>query len=101
LGSGPRDGLMVALQKKTGKSLNLIRGTIEVGALIVGFFLGGKVGIGTIISAFGLGYLTQILFNLFKLDCSKIKHRFIIDDIKFIKLYMSGDKKPATQNMVK
>ncbi|MCC0634080.1 hypothetical protein KGF48_16740 [Clostridioides sp. ZZV15-6388] len=101
LGSGPRDGLMVALQKKTGKSLNLIRGTIEVGALIVGFFLGGKVGIGTIISAFGLGYLTQILFNLFKLDCSKIKHRFIIDDIKFIKLYMSGDKKTATQNMAK
>ncbi|MCI9995939.1 YczE/YyaS/YitT family protein [Clostridioides difficile] len=101
LGSGPRDGLMVALQKKTGKSLKLIRGTIEVGALIVGFLLGGKVGIGTIISAFGLGYFTQMVFGLFKLDCSKIKHRFIVDDIKFIKVYMSGEKKAAAQNIVK
>lgn len=101
LGSGPRDGLMVALQKRTGKSMNLIRGIIEVGALIVGYFLGGKVGIGTVISAFGLGYFTQILFNLFSLDCSKIKHRFIIDDIKYIRLYMSRDKKSPAQNMVK
>ena len=101
MGSGPRDGLMVAIQKKTGKSLKLIRGTIEVGALIVGFLLGGKVGIGTIISAFGLGYFTQMVFGLFKLDCSKIKHRFIVDDIKFIKVYMSGEKKAAVQNIVK
>lgn len=34
-----------------------------------------------------------MVFGLFKLDCSKIKYRFIVDDIKFIKVYMSGEKK--------
>ena len=84
-GSGPRDGMMVAIQRKTGKSLTLIRGTMEVLALIVGYFLGGTVGIGTVISAFGLGYCMDIAFKLCKFDGTEVKHRYIIDDINYIK----------------
>ena len=88
-GSGPRDGMMVAIQRKTGKSLTLIRGTMEVLALIVGYFLGGTVGIGTVISAFGLGYCMDIAFKLCKFDGTEAKHRYIIDDINYIKSILS------------
>lgn len=85
LGSGARDGMMVALQKRTGKSIRLVRGTIEVGVLVIGFLLGGRVGIGTVISSIGLGYCIQFVFRLFKFDVAGVSHRYIIDDIKYIK----------------
>ncbi len=55
LGPGPRDGLMTGLQKITNLSLALIRAIIEISAVIVGWYLGGVVGIGTIVFAFGVG----------------------------------------------
>ena len=55
LGPGPRDGLMTGLQKMTNLSLALIRAIIEISAVIVGWYLGGVVGIGTIVFAFGVG----------------------------------------------
>ena len=82
LGSGPRDGLMIALQKKTNKSVRLVRTILEILALVVGWLLGGSVGIGTLVSALGLGYVLQIVFRIFKFDTKLLKHRFIIDDIR-------------------
>ncbi|WP_243113376.1 MULTISPECIES: YczE/YyaS/YitT family protein [unclassified Romboutsia] len=84
-GSGPRDGMMVAIQKRTGKSLTLIRGLMEIIALSVGYFLGGTVGIGTVISALGLGYFIQLTFKLCKFDGTKVQHRYIVDDINYIR----------------
>ena len=55
LGPGSRDGLMTALQKKTILPIALIRATIEVSAVVFGFYLGGVVGIGTLVFAFGIG----------------------------------------------
>ena len=55
LGPGPRDGLMIGLQQKTNTSLPLIRTIIEITAVTVGWFLGGIVGIGTILFVFGIG----------------------------------------------
>lgn len=55
LGPGPRDGLMTGLHFKTGRSLRLIRTLIEGSALIAGFALGGRVGIGTLAFAVGVG----------------------------------------------
>ena len=49
LGSGPRDGLMVSLTKKTNKSVRFIRNCIELTVLIIGYFLGGTIGFGTLI----------------------------------------------------
>jgi len=55
LGPGSRDGLMTGLQKKTNLPIALIRATIEVSAVVFGFYLGGVVGIGTLLFAFGIG----------------------------------------------
>ena len=55
LGPGPRDGLMIGLQKQTNTSLPTIRTIIELSAVISGWLLGGVVGIGTILFVFGIG----------------------------------------------
>tara|TARA_Y100001970_G_scaffold137911_1_gene169634 strand:+ start:134 stop:781 length:648 start_codon:yes stop_codon:yes gene_type:complete len=55
LGAGPRDGLMVGLQKKTNLPIALVRGTLEITVVSIGWYLGGTVGIGTLLFAFGIG----------------------------------------------
>jgi len=55
LGPGPRDGLMTGLQNLTNQPIALIRTVIEVSAVCLGFYLGGIVGIGTLLFAFGIG----------------------------------------------
>ncbi len=70
LGAGPRDGLMVGLQKKTNLPIALVRATIEITVVSIGWYLGGTVGIGTLLFAFGIGpcvalglYLVDKTFN--------------------------------------
>jgi uncharacterized membrane protein YczE len=55
LGPGPRDGLMTGLHRVTGRSIALIRGAIEVTALVVGIALGGTFGVGTVAFALLIG----------------------------------------------
>ena len=55
LGAGPRDGLMVGLQKKTNLPIALVRGTLEITVVSIGWYLGGTVGVGTLLFAFGIG----------------------------------------------
>ena len=55
LGPGPRDGLMTGLQNLTNQPIALIRTILEVSAVIIGFYLGGIVGLGTLLFAFGIG----------------------------------------------
>jgi hypothetical protein len=55
LGPGPRDGLMTGLQELTDQPIAFIRTIIEVTAVIIGIYLGGIVGIGTLLFAFGIG----------------------------------------------
>jgi uncharacterized membrane protein YczE len=61
MGPGPRDGLMTGLVGRTGLSVRLVRTTIEVTVLVVGWVLGGSVGVGTVVYAFGIGPLIQVL----------------------------------------
>ena len=74
LGAGPRDSLMVALTRKTGLPIGVCRGMIEVTVVTIGWKLGGMVGIGTIITAFTIGFWIQIIFKLFQFDATKIEH---------------------------
>ena len=60
LGPGPRDGLMTGLQSLTNQPISLIRTVIEVSAVGLGFYLGGIVGIGTLLFAFGIGPAVSI-----------------------------------------
>ena len=60
LGPGPRDGLMTGLQNLTNQPIALIRTILEVSAVGLGFYLGGIVGIGTLLFAFGIGPAVSI-----------------------------------------
>ena len=55
LGAGPRDGLMVGLQKKTNLPIAAVRAFLEITVVSVGWYLGGIVGVGTLLFAFGIG----------------------------------------------
>jgi len=55
LGAGPRDGLMIGLQKLTNFPIAVVRATLEISVVSIGWYLGGKVGIGTLLFAFGIG----------------------------------------------
>ncbi len=65
LGPGPRDGLMTGLVRRTGGSVRRVRTSIEVVVLVVGFLLGGSVGIGTVLYAAGIGPLVHRLLPRF------------------------------------
>ena len=68
LGPGPRDGLMTGLQRLTSQPISLIRAIIEISVVIVGWYLGGIVGIGTIVFALGIGPLVSAgLFTVSKI----------------------------------
>ena len=70
LGAGPRDGLMIGLQKKTNLPIAPVRGFLEITVMSVGWYLGGTVGLGTLFFAFGIGpavalslYIVEKFFN--------------------------------------
>ena len=70
LGAGPRDGLMIGLQKITNFPIAIVRATLEISVVSIGWYLGGTVGVGTLLFAFGIGpcvalglFLVDKIFN--------------------------------------
>lgn len=63
LGAGPRDGLMMAFYRRTGWSIRLVRTTLEISVLFIGWLLGGTIGIGTLAFALGIGPIIQFMFH--------------------------------------
>lgn len=61
LGAGPRDGLMTGLVRRTGRSVRLVRTVLEVSVLVLGFLLGGTVGVGTVLYALAIGPVAHAL----------------------------------------
>ena len=84
LGCGPRDSLLVGLNKKLNKSINLIKTVMEVTVLIIGILSGGTFGLGTLISALGTGYAMELIFKLKKFDASKIEQKSLMDSFNDI-----------------
>ena len=66
LGSGPRDGLMIGLQEKTNLPIAAVRAFLEISVVVVGWYLGGTVGVGTLLFAFGIG--PSVALGLFLVD---------------------------------
>lgn len=60
LGPGPRDGLMTGFVRRTGWSIRLVRTAIELSVLVIGWLLGGTIGLGTVLYALSIGWLVQI-----------------------------------------
>jgi uncharacterized membrane protein YczE len=66
LGPGPRDGLMTGLSRR-GIPIGFARAAIEISVLVIGWLLGGTVGIGTLVFAFGVGPLVGWLLPVFRM----------------------------------
>ncbi|MFH1475752.1 MAG: YitT family protein [Chloroflexota bacterium] len=65
LGPGPRDGLMTGLHHRFGWSIRRARTAVEVLVLVAGFLLGGTIGLGTVLFAFGIGPVVQAFLRVF------------------------------------
>jgi len=83
LGAGPRDGLMIGLVQKLDREVSVVRAGIEITVLVVGVALGGPVGIGTVITAFSIGYFVQLAFKLGKYDRNS-KHMNLYELAKYL-----------------
>ncbi len=87
-GCGPRDALLVGLGKRLA---NIPIGIVEIllwaVVLLIGFVLGGPVGIGTLISTFGAGLVMQMVYNLIRFEPRSIRHRNVLEITKNIKAF--------------
>lgn len=85
LSCGPRDALLVALSKRAPKMpIGFINIILLAVVLVIGWKLGGPIGIGTIISPFGIGLMQQLAFNLVKFEPKNVTHQSLIGSIKVI-----------------
>jgi uncharacterized membrane protein YczE len=84
LGAGPRDGLMIAMTKRINLSVGWIRNMIEAVVLVAGYFMGGSVGLGTLVMAILFGRFIQLVFKLFKFDVRQVRHRYIDQDFALL-----------------
>lgn len=78
-GAGPRDSLMVALQRRTGLPVGVCRSMMEVAVTLIGWLLGGKVGLGTVLSAFAIGGCVQLVFRIVRFDATQVHHETLGD----------------------
>ena len=85
LGCGPRDTLLVGLTRHLKK---IPIGIVSIALLslvtVIGYLLGGSVGIGTLLSAFCSGPILQLVFRLAKFDATAIKHQQLADSFAVI-----------------
>ncbi|MBX8939054.1 MULTISPECIES: YitT family protein [Enterococcus] len=86
MGCGPRDALMVALGKRLPNvPIGIVRGCIEGAVLLIGWLLGAKVGIGTVISVFGISFILETTFKLLHFDVTNVEHESVVETVKAIK----------------
>lgn len=90
MGCGPRDGFMQILTKRFNKPVSLIKNSIEVIAFTMGWFLGGKLGIGTIATALIMGVLLQLMFKIGNIDIKKLQHRNIKEELLHLSRTIRG-----------
>ena len=97
LGCGPRDSLMLALGRRMTKiPIGVVRGSIEAIVSVAGWFMGAKIGLGTLMSVATIGICLQLVFRLFKYDPKSVKHENLVDTARIIfkkeKTVESGNK---------
>ena len=79
-GCGPRDSLLIALGKRFPRTPIGVVQTFMVGiALLIGWLLGGPVGIGTIISVFGMGSALQLVCKIMHFEPRDVVHKNVLE----------------------
>ena len=83
LGCGPRDTLLVGLAKRIKRvPIGLVSIALLSTATLIGWLLGGPVGLGTLLCAFGAGPIMQLAFRTVRFDATAIRHQRLRDSIK-------------------
>lgn len=75
LGTGPRDGIMTGLHARFGWSIRSVRTVLELSVLVIGFLLGGTLGIGTVVHTFAVGPMIQLSLRWLDPDGLVMRHR--------------------------
>ncbi|MBR4812507.1 MAG: hypothetical protein IKZ69_01230 [Lachnospiraceae bacterium] len=93
---GPRDALLVALGKRMPRiPIGVVEILLWAVVLLIGFLLGGPVGIGTLISTFGAGLVMQLVYNVIRFEPRKLVHR----DVFAVIGELRASKNPADQEI--
>ena len=80
---GPRDSLLVGLGKRMKRvPIGIVEILLWAVVLLIGWLLGGPVGIGTLISTVGAGAVMQVVYNILHFDPREVKHRDVIEVVK-------------------
>jgi uncharacterized membrane protein YczE len=79
LGGGPRDGLMTGIHQRFGWPIFAVRTSMEVSVLLAGWWLGGTVGLGTLVFAFGIGPIVHWSLARFDRDGAVMRRRELFD----------------------
>ena len=83
LGCGPRDSLMVGLKRRVGRvPIGAVSIALLGTATLIGWLLGGPVGIGTLICAFLQGPIMQLAFKTVRFDATAVQHQRLRDSVK-------------------
>ncbi len=83
LGSGPKDGLMIVMGKKLPKiPIGMIGVLLWSVVTLIGWMLGGSVGIGTLLSIFGAGFIMHIFYDAIGFEPRKLKHKSLKETLK-------------------
>jgi len=88
-GAGPRDSLMVVLNRKTRIPVGVCRIMVELTVTIAGWALGGMVGIGTVISALAIGFFVQLVFAVLKFKPASVQHETLRQTYENLKRHAS------------
>lgn len=84
LGAGPRDSMMVAIKRRTSVPVGVCRMIIEAVVLVVGWLMGGTVGLGTVILVLGNGPAMQWCFKLFHFDVAAQPNESVADTLRTV-----------------
>ena len=84
LGAGPKDALFVIFAKRK-IPVAIAKNSIEAVVFVIGWILGGTIGIGTVVAVFAMGYIIQFWFKVFSFDVTKVENESVFETAKNIK----------------
>lgn len=85
LGCGPRDTLLVGLSKRLRRvPIGAVSIALLSTATLIGWLLGGPVGVGTLICAFGTGPIMQLAFSTVRFDATRVRHQRLRDSARVV-----------------
>lgn len=84
MGAGPRDTLVVFLTKRLPFSVGMCKLSLEAAVCLIGWLLGGEIGIGSLLSVFLGGPIFQMYLRLFHFDVKAVKNESVVDTVQIL-----------------